>query len=202
MRVLSAVVVALMITLNAWATNEATAPAQVLALAGRYLMTVPAGVSFAKIGPSVATPFEAYMLRTTTYLAISVFVLPYEVSRAGVLGKCTVSTKLDEGAADAPVFCEEAVLTHTLTTPLGPAKWTEITGGRGGTMMSPDPPPPSRRYFHTHVVAVPLRGDGVILEFFVSTFGYKNRPGTRAEAGLWPLLRDQIVPSLRRAPRQ
>ena len=180
--------------------SAATNPAKALKFADHYQITVPADIAVEQIGPNVAIQNEAYRLQPKTSGEIDVFVLPYQTSKTDIPGKCTVSDRLDKGDPEGPIFCEGIVLSHLLRTRAGIAKWAgtiEDATAAMRTAMSPNyVPPPDRRYGHSHVLAVPIKKGGVIIEFYLSELGSKEHAGTPGHRSSWPLLLDRIAPSL------
>jgi hypothetical protein len=166
-----------------------------LVLDGKFSIAVPVPYSADRAGPSVATPYESYILRAPRQPPVAVFVIPYEVSTARSPGKCTVSAQFDRGNPKAPAFCEHLTLTHTIPTELGPAKWSKVMDENSRTMNSP-PPPPEEAYVHTYVVIIPIKANHVMIEFWASTVGDKTGPTIPGGTELWPLIKDKLLPSL------
>jgi hypothetical protein len=77
-----------------------------LILADRFSIEVPEFASVVRTCPSSICSGESYALSYVGLPRISIFVCPTKTSRIAIGGKCTVSSALNRGDPNAPVFCE------------------------------------------------------------------------------------------------
>jgi len=148
-----------------------------LMLADRFAIEVPEFASVARGCPSSICIAEGYFLSQMGMPRITIWVVPYETSPQAVSGKCTVSTALDQGDQNAPVFCEGKALTETVNTKVGPAKWIAAVSPNSRT-MNPGPLPPSQAFGHLFLAVIPLKNDGILIELYGGAAGYRELPAS------------------------
>ncbi len=86
---------------------------------------------------------------------------------------------------------------ESFPTNVGPARWSETAEPNSPTMNS-GPLPLSIAFVDVFVAVVPLKTEGLLIEFYGAAAGYRDLSKSASAQKIRSIIRDKVVPSLAR----